>query len=101
MGRPPTDPDKRMVGFTVKLTPAQIAFLDEQKTKLDVQFAGDVIRDLVEAFRTSFSLPAYQVELLKKDRESRKLTWIAYVQELLARRYELLNQEPQSKARGK
>ena len=101
MGRPPTDPDKKLLGFNVRLSPAQLAFLEEQKAKLDVPYAADVVRDLVEAFRTSFSLPAYQVELLKKDRESRKLTWIAYVQELLARRYEHLNQEQQSKARGK
>ncbi len=101
MGRPPTDPDKKLVGFNVRLSPPQLAFLDEQKAKLDVTFAGDVIREMVEGFRTFFGLPAYQVELLRKDMASRKLTLIAYVQELLARRYEHLNQEQQAKARAK
>jgi hypothetical protein len=90
-----------MVGFTVKLTPQQLAFLDAQKEKLDVQYGADVIREIVEGLRTWFALPAYQVELLQKDMASRKHTWITYVQELLARRYELLQQEPQAKGRGK
>ena len=66
MGRPPTDPDKKMMGFTVKLTPQQLQFLDSQKVKLDVQFGADVVRDIVEGLRTWFGLPAYQVELLQK-----------------------------------
>lgn len=101
MGRPPTDPDKKMVGFTVKLTPQQLAFLDAQKAKLDVQYGADVVREIVEGLRTWFGLPAYQAEVLQKDMASRKLTWITYVQELLARRYELLQQEQQAKGRAR
>lgn len=101
MGRPPSDPDKKMMGFTVKLTPHQLAFLDAQKAKLDVQYGADVVREIVEGLRTWFGLPAYQVELLEKDMASRKHTWITYVQELLARRYEHLHQEQQAKGRSK
>jgi hypothetical protein len=91
MSRPPTDPDKRMMNFTVKVTPQQHAFLDELKGKLDVQFSADVVREVIEGLRTWFGLPAYQVDLLKKDMASRKLNWISYLQELLARRYEKLS----------
>ena len=80
-----------MIGFTVKLTPLQYNFLERQKAKLDVQFGADVGREIVEGLRTWFSLPAYQVEVLEKDMASRKLNWITYVQELLARRYEELH----------
>jgi hypothetical protein len=93
MGRPPTDPDKKMLGFTVKLTPQQFKFLEEQRAELDVQFGADVVREIVEGLRTWFSLPAYQVHVLQKDMASRKLDWIGYLQELLARRYERIQQE--------
>jgi len=100
MPRPPTDPDKKMLSFTVKLTPQQHAFLDAQKAKLDVQFGADVVREVVEGLRSWFSLPSYQVEVLQKDMASRKLNWISYLQELLARRYEALSAEGQ-KSRSK
>ena len=90
MGRPVTDPDKKMIGFTVKLTPHQHHFLDKLKKKLDVQYGADVVREIVEGLRTWFGLPAYQVELLERDMASRNLNWISYIQELLARRYEAL-----------
>src|ERR1700722_7567154 len=101
MGRPPTDPDKKMLGFTVKLTPPQHAFLDELKEELNVQFGADVVREMVEGLRTWFGLPGYQVELLEKDMKTRKQNWKTYLQELLARRYEILQQEQPGKSRGK
>lgn len=55
MGRPPTDPDKKMIGFTVKLTPQQHMFLERLKEKLDVQYGADVVREIVEGLRTFFS----------------------------------------------
>lgn len=94
MGRPPTDPDKKMIGFTVKLTPQQHAFLEEQKELLDVSFGADVIREIVEGLRTWFALPAYQAEILQKEMASKKHTWPTYLREVLARRYELLRQSP-------
>ena len=89
-----------MLGFTVKLTPQQHAFLEEQKGKLDVQYSADVVREFVEGLRTWFGLPAYQVELLKKDMATRQHNWSSYLQELLARRYELLKEDA-PKTRGK
>src|SRR5687768_11469521 len=100
MGRPPTDPDKKMLGFTVKLTPQQHSFLEQQKAKMDVQFGADVVREVVEGLRSWFNLPAYQVELLQKDMAARKLNWITYLQELLARRYEALQRDQANKGRG-
>lgn len=90
MGRPPTDPDKKLIGFTVKLTPLQYNFVERMKPRLDVQFGADVIREVVEGLRTWFGLPAYQVEVLEQDMAARKLNWITYIQELLARRYEAI-----------
>lgn len=94
MGRPPTDPDKRMVGFTVKLTPLQYAFLEEQKEVLDVSFSADVVRQMVEELRTCYSLPEYQAQVILRDMASKKQTWTTYLRELLARRYEQLQQHP-------
>lgn len=52
MGRPRTRPDKKLVGFTVKVTQPQYAFLEALKKKLDLQFGADVVREIVEAIRT-------------------------------------------------
>jgi hypothetical protein len=100
MPRPPSDPDKKMLNFTVKVTPLQHAYLDELKDEFDVQYGADVVREIIEGLRTWFSLPAYQVQVLEKDMAARKLNWLSYMQELLARRYEAIAQDqPRSKAK--
>lgn len=98
MGRPKTRADKKMIGFTVKLTKPQVAFIEDSRRALDVQFGADVIRSLVEALRTTFGLPAYQVDLLHRDMAAGQHTWSSYLQELLARRYEVLRDAEQSES---
>lgn len=97
MGRPPTDPDKRMLGKTVRLTPQQWQFLDQQKEKLDVPYDADVVREVVEGLRTWFALPDYQFEVLEKEMAARKHNWLSYLKEVLARRYEALQREAEGK----
>lgn len=99
MPRPPTDPDKKMLNFSVNMLPDERAYVEELKEALDKAHAGEALRELVRGLKTFFGLPAYQVEVLRKDMASRKHNWMTYIQELLARRYELIQQE--GKAKGK
>jgi hypothetical protein len=99
MPRPPTDPDKKMLNFSVNLLPDEREYLEQLKESLDKMHAGEAMREVVKNLKTFFNLPAYQVEVLKKDMASRKHNWMSYLQELLARRYELLQQE--AKGKGK
>lgn len=101
MGRPPTRPDKKLVGFTVKMTKPQHAFLEALKDELDVQFGADVVREIVEAIRTWHGLPAYMVAELQRDMVSRDLHPLSYAQELLARRYEALSDEARAAPPGR
>lgn len=99
MPRPPTAPDKKMVNFSVNMLPDERAYVEELKESLDKAHAGEALREVVKGLKTFFGLPAYQVEILRKDMVSRKHNWMTYLQELLARRYELLQQE--TKGKGK
>jgi hypothetical protein len=99
MPRPPTDPDKKMLNFSVNLLPDERLYVEELKQALDKQHAGEAVRELIKNLKTFFGLPAYQVEVLQKDMASRKHNWVTYLQELLARRYELLQQEPKPKGK--
>ena len=51
---------------------------------------NDVIREMIEAFRTVFSLPPQVVEVIEQDRKNLKLDMHQYVSRLLFERYEQL-----------
>jgi len=97
--RPKTPEDRKDVNFSVKLAPAQMQFLKAMKEELGHEAVADVVREMVESFRTTFSLPPYQAERLKADRADRGMTSLQYVQELLARRYEELSKAAQDDAK--
>ncbi len=94
MARPVTPPDRKDINFSVKLSPTDMAYLDSLKEDLNHVAIADAVRDLVAAFRTTFSLPVYQAERLAEDMKARDLNMLQYIQELLARRYEELAKEP-------
>ncbi len=94
MARPVTPPDRKDINFSVKLSPTDMAYLDTLKEELNHVAIADAVRDIVEAFRTTFNLPVYQSSRLREDMEARGLNSLQYIQELLARRYEELSKEP-------
>ena len=51
---------------------------------------NDVIREMIEAFRTMFGLPQQVVEVLEQDRHKLKMDMHQYVSHLLFERYEQL-----------
>jgi hypothetical protein len=51
---------------------------------------NDVIREMIEAFRTMFGLPPQVVEVLEQDRSKMKMDMHQYVSHLLFERYEHL-----------
>ena len=81
--------------FSVKLSPADMAFLDDLRLVLGKNTLADALRDGLGAFRTLFALPSYQVERLRVDMQTRGLNRMQYVQELLAQKYQQLAR-PQS-----
>jgi hypothetical protein len=99
MPRPRMDPEKRMLNFSVNLLPDERAYLEQLKESLDKPHAGEAMREVIKNLKTSFALPAYQVDVLRKDMASGKHNWMTYLQELLARRYEALQQESKGKGR--
>jgi hypothetical protein len=83
--------------FSIRLPPEDEAFVRELR-KRGRSFGGgsarrslnEVIRTIVTAVRTYFGLPRFMVDVLAADMESRRLDMHAYLQDLLARRYEEL-----------
>ena len=51
---------------------------------------NDVIREMIEAFRTMFELPQPVVEVLEQDRHKLKMDMQQYISHLLFERYEQL-----------
>jgi hypothetical protein len=51
---------------------------------------NDVIREMIEAFRTMFGLPPPVVDVLEQDRQKLKMDMQQYVSHLLFERYEQL-----------
>ena len=99
MARPVTPPDRKDINFSVKLSPTDMAYLDGLKEELGHVAIADAVRDVVEALRTTFSLPVYQAERVKQDMAARGLNPLQYIQELLAKRYEELGKEPPAPAK--
>jgi len=93
VARPVTPLDRKDINYSVKLSPVDMQFLDSFKEQLGYNAIADAVRDIVVAFRTTFSLPQYQAERLKRDMTERNMTFIQYLQELLARRYEELSKD--------
>jgi hypothetical protein len=61
---------------------------------LGVSYNAEAVREVLVQLRTCFRLPQYVVDLLEAEMKARKLNILAYVQELLLRRYEALRDGP-------
>ena len=90
MPRTPSTASRNEVNFTVKLAPSQMLFLGGLKTPLRVSSEQQVLREVLDAFRSWFWLPVYQRQRLEQELAQKKTHILQYLQELLARRFEEL-----------
>ena len=93
MGRTPNTIE--LESLTVRYPPGVGQFLRNEMTRLTKakgrQYSlNDVIREIIEAFRTTFGLPQPVVEILERDRHKLKMDVHQYVSLLLFERYEQL-----------
>jgi hypothetical protein len=90
MPRTPSTASRNEVNFTVKLAPSQMQFLGSLKGPLRVSSEQQVLREVLDEFRSWFWLPVYQRQLLEQELARKKTHILLYLQELLARRFEEL-----------
>lgn len=81
--------------LTVRYPPGVGEYLRSEMTRLTKtkgkQYSlNDVIREMIEAFRTLFGLPQQVVDVLEHDRHKLKMDVHQYVSHLLFERYEQL-----------
>ena len=93
MGRTPNTIE--LESLTVRYAPGVGLFLRNEMTRLTKakgrQYSlNDVVREMVEAFRTIFGLPPQVVDVLEEDRRSLKMDVHQYIAHLLFERYERL-----------
>ena len=93
MGRTPNTIE--LESLTVRYPPGIGAFLRVEMARLmkakGRQYSmNDVVREMVEAFRTMFSLPPQLVGVLEQERQKLKMDVHQYVSHLLFERYEQL-----------
>ena len=93
MGRTPNTIE--LESLTVRYPPGVGAFLRGEVARLmkanGRQYSmNDVVREMVEAFRTMFGLPPQVVEVLEQERQRLKMDMHQYVSHLLFERYEQL-----------
>src|SRR5260370_38877215 len=93
MGRTPTTIE--LASLPVRYPPGVGHYLRNEmarltKTKGKQYSLNDIIREMIEAFRTMFGLPQQVVDVLEQDRQKLKMDMHHYVWLLLLERYELL-----------
>ncbi len=93
MGRTPNTIE--LESLTVRYPPGVGAFLRSEMARLmkakGRQYSmNDVVREMIEAFRTMFGLPPQVVEVLEQERQKLKMDVHQYVSHLLFERYEQL-----------
>ena len=93
MGRTPNTIE--LESLTVRYPPGVGNFLRAEVNRLmkakGKQYSlNDVIREIVEAFRTMFGLPQQVVDVLEQDRQKLKMDMHQYLSRLLFERYEQL-----------
>ena len=93
MGRTPNTIE--LESLTVRYPPGVAAFLRAEMARLmkakGRQYSmNDVVREMIEAFRTMFGLPPQVVEVLDQERQKLKMDVHQYVAHLLFERYEQL-----------
>ena len=93
MGRTPNTIE--LESLTVRYPPGVGAFLRAEMARLmkakGRQYSmNDVVREMIDAFRTLFALPPSVVEVLEQERQKLKMDVHEYVSHLLFQRYEQL-----------
>src|SRR5258708_32437874 len=93
MGRPPNTIE--LESLTVRYPPGVGAYLRNEvarlmKTKGRQYSMNDVVREMVEAFRTMFGLPPQAVEALEQERQNLTMELYQYVSHFLVERCEQL-----------
>jgi hypothetical protein len=93
MGRTPNTIE--LESLTVRYPPGVGTFLRGEMSRLmkakGRQYSmNDVVREMIEAFRTMFGLPPQVVEVVEQERHKLKMDVHQYVSHLLFERYEQL-----------
>jgi hypothetical protein len=97
----PRTPAERVdLSFTTRLSTEDMKFLEDRKKELDANANAEALRDVIRNLRTCFGLPAFMVERLDRDRKERDLSFMDYIKELFALRYQDLAKEPPSRGAG-
>jgi hypothetical protein len=100
---PRTAGEKNTVQMTLNVLLDDRAFIDELMKTRGHSSLADTLRELLQQFRTCFSLPPFMADRVEKDMAVRRLDIIKYTQELYGRRYQELQRqdEEKSSSRGK
>ena len=91
MAKTPMPADQEMRQLNVKVPPEDAHFVQEVlRPALGFPYNAEAVREVISQLRTWFRLPAYVVDLLKRDAAAQGLNILQYLQMLLHRRYEEL-----------
>ena len=92
MAKTPIPPEQETRQLNVKLALEDLDFLQRNlRPTLGLPYDAETVREVIARLRTWFRLPAHVSTLLKTDANSRGLHLLAYLQMLLHKRYEELN----------
>lgn len=94
-----TPPERKTLNYSVAMTVALSKYLESLAAEFELGSGAEVVRKLIEARRTWFALPPYQAARLEEELKARKLSFLTYVQEVLAREYEALSKKDAEKPR--
>jgi hypothetical protein len=101
VGRTPLAEDDALKPLNVKVPSEDLYFVQEVlKPALGVSYNAEAVREVLVQLRTCLRLPQYVVDLLEAEMKAKKLNILAYVQELLLRRYEALRESSASPRTG-
>jgi hypothetical protein len=98
---PRTAGEKNTVQMSLNVLLDDRAFMDELMRERGHSTFADTLRELLQQFRTCFSLPPFMAERVEKDMASRKLDIIKYTQELYGRRYQELQRQDEGKGHSR
>jgi hypothetical protein len=92
MAKTPIPPEQETQQLNVKLAPEDLDYLQRiLRPALGLPYDAETVREVIARLRTWFRLPAHVSSMLKTDADSRELHLLTYLQMLLHKRYEQLN----------
>ena len=96
-----TTGERKEVGFSIKMSAEEMAFLETRKTQMNYTSVAEALREFVTAARTWYGLPLFMAERLQAEMESRNLDILSYVREILAKHSEELGRSAPPPIAGK